>query len=272
MKNIWLKNSQPPPATDAEIQYTEEYFQVELPKSYKELLKIHNGGSITPSELDLSSFQLPPYIDPIIDVAFLDGIYLDNPDTRGIWDTEKLRKTWGVKRDKLIFIAGDGHYWITLDYSKNPMSAVYVDTEFEGKIFELYSSFDEMLEKLGNYSEMEDFNMVISKEELAKLLYSDDIEDIVQGIVDWDYFFDENPTDYFADRIIDIFDILNSEIQDTNKNLGLQFTILRNIRRFSEKDDLRPQDIQFIQKIMDKIFKDELINDMCKEIRENIAK
>jgi hypothetical protein len=171
-----------PPIRESDIKRAENLFNVKLPKSYLDILRIQNGGSIIfnahPSPKPTS------WSDHSVNVDFIMGIGENN----GILETPYYIKEWNMP-EGLILISGQGHSWIAFDYRntvENP-SIVYIDNETE-EIFKIADSFESFLknlyvEEMEEEIEFGEFNEIeISKESTMRAIYNNDIHGIITSV------------------------------------------------------------------------------------------
>lgn len=175
--------------TDEDINLAEKTFNVKLPKEYVEILFEQNGGYLLK---DTIKFDFDIGTSNLIQVDSIFGIKKD----MGIMKTDYLLNEWGVKNKGYIVIAGDGHYFIVLDYGERDKSPKisYIDTE-TGNLYIMFPSFKSFLENLeipqGKVDEFTNNNVsnFLKKPSLesAKLLIETQDEDsIYTGIEYWD--------------------------------------------------------------------------------------
>ena len=121
--------------TNEMIGNCEKLIGFKLPEKFITLLKDQNGGYT-------NSLFINDEI--IIDEIFGIYFYEENPS---ILDTDYLTKEWSLPQ-KQVLISGDGHTWISLDYSSklNP-SVRFINIE-DNKNIILSSSFNDFLCKL----------------------------------------------------------------------------------------------------------------------------
>ena len=232
MKNII--NQSYPPVTDEMITYAEQYFQVKLPKSYIELLRISNGGILKRQYLDIREIEGPIKEEEFIYFDRLLGIV--PPELKqtlsgtSIVDTQYLKEEWGIQQENIILIGGDGHYWIALDYrlSEEPR-ITYIDTENASECL-LFNHFDEMIEHLydtvdGNLIEIDTTNF--TKENLFENLYANDYRSIEKGLLIWSnmVFLANKEEDLYYNRILEIFKLEGLDFLTQDEQITLRFSI-----------------------------------------------
>jgi len=171
-----------PPLKESDIKKAKNLFSVKLPKSYLDILRIQNGGSIVfnahPSPKPTS------WSDHSVNVDFIMGIGENN----GILETPYYIEEWNMP-EGLILFSGQGHSWIAFDYRntvENP-PIVYIDNETE-EIFKIADSFESFLknlyvEEMEEEIEFGEFNEIeVSKESTMKAIYNNDIDGIITSV------------------------------------------------------------------------------------------
>ncbi|MBS1523167.1 MAG: SMI1/KNR4 family protein [Bacteroidetes bacterium] len=143
-----------PPLTDEMIQFVEESLDVKLPESLIALLKMQNGGYTRRFVFPMT--KRTSWSANHVPFDSLSGIVTD-PSIRtaqNILDTEYMTNEWNLP-ERQVLLAGDGHWWITLDYRNGANPTVHwIDVECEEDI-ELAESFDDFFNKLVPESEFE---------------------------------------------------------------------------------------------------------------------
>nr|WP_255410886.1 SMI1/KNR4 family protein [Listeria sp. SHR_NRA_18] len=130
-----------PKLTKEDIAMAEATFGVSLPASYVNVLMERNGGYLKKDAVPVNFVN-----DWADDHILFDHLYGISQD-EGIMETEYLRAEWGIEKDNIIIIGGDGHAFIALDYegtTTNP-KVIYISTETE-KVDLICDSFDELLQ------------------------------------------------------------------------------------------------------------------------------
>lgn len=111
--------------TDEMIKQAEQKLKVRLPATYIELMRGQNGGELINRKL--------VFEDEEIAVEYINGI--GSKSGEGILLSSTLKREWGLS-NRLVYLHGDSHTWIALDYRRykgdNP-PVVYVDLEAEEK-------------------------------------------------------------------------------------------------------------------------------------------
>jgi hypothetical protein len=123
-----------PPLTEKMVEVAESALGVKLPVEYLELLWVQNGGYTKGFCFPMK--QKTTWADDHVPLSELAGI-VTNPaivTVQNILQTVEMTKEWGVP-PKQVLLAGDGHWWITLDYrnSETP-SGAWIDVECEEDI------------------------------------------------------------------------------------------------------------------------------------------
>jgi hypothetical protein len=136
-----------PPLTDAVIKDAEDLLGVILPLEYLDLLRIQNGGYtkgfVFPTEHQTTWAEDHVALDEVFGIGQKEipsGIH-------NILNTLYMTKEWGLPPNQVL-LAGDGHWWITLDYRKNRTPTVaWLDVEV-GQDYQLAKSFHDFLDGL----------------------------------------------------------------------------------------------------------------------------
>jgi SMI1-KNR4 cell-wall len=128
------------------VQEAEKTLGVRLPQLLIELLQIQNGGYTT-------GFVFPTdkpnsWAEGCVPMDELFGITLQKgPTGLSLMDSAYLTAEWGIP-EKQVLLAGDGHWFISLDYRAGPEPTVlWLDTEMEEEI-EVAASFAQFLHGL----------------------------------------------------------------------------------------------------------------------------
>lgn len=142
--NIWDR-LEDEPCSEANILLAEKHFGVQLPAEYKEALRQQNGGYLKnplmpcPKELSEDEF------------FFVESLYGIHPGKQilNVMETENLMEEWGIPKEKFVFIAGDGHWFLALYYGENlkEPEIYFIDNE-DHVLYPLYKSFSSMTEYL----------------------------------------------------------------------------------------------------------------------------
>lgn len=142
------------PLTANMISETEHHFGVKLPDELIELLRIQNGGYTIGFVFPMK--EKTSWADDHVPLDELAGIDLDRESMSvfNLANSSSLSKEWNVP-EKQILLAGDGHYWITLDYRIGHVPTVaWIDTECAQDI-QVANSFSSFLAGLIESSEFE---------------------------------------------------------------------------------------------------------------------
>lgn len=130
--------------TDAMVVEAQQVLGVTLPETFVKLLRLQNGGYtrgfVFPTQCRTS------WAEDHVPLEELFGIGRKGGPTGGhnLLDTAYMTKEWGLP-PKQVLLAGDGHWWITLDYRKGSHPSVaWIDVEVDEDV-QLASSFDEFL-------------------------------------------------------------------------------------------------------------------------------
>lgn len=118
-----------PPLTDEAIVIAEQQLGVRLPGGFIDLLRQQNGGYT-------KGFAFPTnrrtsWAEDHVPLDEMGGIVTD-PAHKGVHNillTEYMSREWGLP-PRQILLAGDGHWWITLDYRESDEPVVsWIDVE-----------------------------------------------------------------------------------------------------------------------------------------------
>jgi hypothetical protein len=140
-------HSENPKLTDDLVIMAQEALGVTLPLSLIELLRIHNGGYT-------KGFVFPT-VQPTSwaeDYVPLDELFGINPGEapigiHNLLDTAYMTSEWDLP-PKQVLLAGQGHWWITLDYRSGDIPSVaWLDVDNDEDI-QLAASFNEFLDGL----------------------------------------------------------------------------------------------------------------------------
>ncbi|MGE7185304.1 SMI1/KNR4 family protein [Peribacillus sp. NPDC006672] len=188
MKNIWEDYEddeyQLDKLTVEDITLAEKELNIKIPKEYIDLLKEKNGGYLKYQSLPVNFKN--SWADDHVPINVLFGI----KKNEGIFESKLLLNEWGIKEENFITISGDGHTWIVMDYRKNKIEPeiTFIDIE-ENKTTVIFKSFKEMINNLYEHIEddfdVSEFEYEMSTERAKKLMKSNNIEDIVEGIFNW---------------------------------------------------------------------------------------
>jgi hypothetical protein len=135
------------PLTDDLLEHAERVLGVKLPASYVRLLRAHNGGYTR--GFVIPTVQPTTWADDHVTISELFGISAAPPPVgaHNILDSAYMTDEWELP-PKQVLLAGDGHYWITLDYRRGEVPAVtWLDVE-AGEDVQLAATFDEFLAQL----------------------------------------------------------------------------------------------------------------------------
>lgn len=240
-----------------DIILAEKHFNVKLPKSYIDLLKIKNGGTLQYNALPFK--QNHEEDDNYIIIEYLFGI----KQGEGIFQTKYFVEEWKIERENIIILSGDGHEWLALDYnesSSNP-SVIYIFSE-ENEFIRLFDSFDEMLDNLYIYEEEEeevDGAIVFTLEEARELIKSSDTTDVLNGISAYEKLYGEDGK-VLNEQLQNLLVLIKSENEIISNGAGRSAWYLITYELTNDK--------QFINKIV-RIY-EESTNPVFKLFREQI--
>lgn len=136
-----------PKLTDTMVAEAHQILGVTLPETLLALLRVQNGGYtrgfVFPTDRRTSWAEDHVALDELFGIGNKDG----PTGGHNLLDTANMTKEWGLPPNQVL-LAGDGHWWITLDYRKrNVPSIAWIDVEV-GEDAQLAPSFDEFLAKL----------------------------------------------------------------------------------------------------------------------------
>ena len=136
-----------PKLTDSVVAEAEKRLGVILPLEFIALLRLQNGGYTKGFGYPMT--QRTSWADNHVPLDELNGI--GNPETpltgHNILSRDYLTQEWGLPPNQVL-LAGDGHWWLTLDYRKSPLPSVsWLDVEL-GEDIPVASSFAAFLEGL----------------------------------------------------------------------------------------------------------------------------
>ncbi len=143
MKEFWDSNYyNNPPLTDKMIKKAENSLEVKLPDIFLDLLRIQNGGYTKGFAFPMTSKTT--WADNHVPLSELFGIVLDkkHKSAHNIMESGYMIQEWGLP-EKQVLLAGDGHWWITLDYRKSDLPSIrWIDCEC-GEDIHVADSFDD---------------------------------------------------------------------------------------------------------------------------------
>lgn len=136
-----------PPLTKEMIVTAEKELGVVLPEAFLGLLRVQNGGYTR-------GFAYPMTVKTSwshnhIPLTELFGIVINEDFNSGhnIMESEYMIEEWGLPK-KQVLLAGDGHWWITLDYREGKTPSVrWIDCENNEDIH-IAVNFEEFIEGL----------------------------------------------------------------------------------------------------------------------------
>jgi hypothetical protein len=144
---FWDSNEYNHPLTEDMVNFAEEMLNVKLPNLLIELLKIQNGGYTRGFVFPMT--KKTTWAENHVPLSELFGIVTDeNTETsQNILDSQYMIDEWGLP-EKQVLLAGDGHWWITLDYRKGDIPTVrWIDVECDEDIH-VADSFDDFINGL----------------------------------------------------------------------------------------------------------------------------
>lgn len=168
--NFWMAEQDDRPALSEElIAFAEQSLQVKLPESYIQLLYLQNGGQtagfVFPMKQRTSwsenHIPFPEMFGIITEEAIADwqktwpekrllDFYIEDRTlefSQNILLTAYMTKEWGLP-EKQVLLAGEGHWWITLDYRNSSSPSVrWIDVESSEDLL-VADNFDEFIQGL----------------------------------------------------------------------------------------------------------------------------
>ena len=175
--------------SEEDIQLAEDYFAVKLPDDYIKLLKKQNGGTLKYNALPVALNRRDG--DDYLEIDNIRGIKKD----KGIMETEYFKQEWGISKRNIILFSGNGHSWFALDYNygEEP-KVIYIETDTE-RITQIYDTFHEFINHLYVYEHDEEEGLRTTPlptiEDARKLINSNEMDDILDGIHLFDSFIDD---------------------------------------------------------------------------------
>jgi len=136
-----------PPLLGEMVLIAEQTLEVKLPEEYIDLLKTQNGGYTKGFTYPMS--EKTSWSDDHIPLHELYGIVTDDSidSAHNILDSFYLINEWNLPENQVV-IAGEGHWWITLDYRESEIPSVqWIDTDTNEDVL-IASSFDEFVKGL----------------------------------------------------------------------------------------------------------------------------
>jgi hypothetical protein len=112
-----------PPLTEDMIAHAESVLGVTLPRELIDLLKVKNGSYTLGFAHPMS--QATSFGEEYVPLAELGGIGEDSElgSVFNLLTTEYMIQEWDLP-ERQVLLAGDGHFWISLDYRKGPVPSV----------------------------------------------------------------------------------------------------------------------------------------------------
>ncbi|MFT4416301.1 SMI1/KNR4 family protein [Fredinandcohnia humi] len=137
------------------IEAAEKKLKVKLPTAYIDLMNEQNGG-----ELKRKKFVNHIFEDGFIEIDYINGV--GQKGGEGIIIDSYTRREWGLS-NKFVYLHGDSHNWIALDYRKYtgdnpPVVYINMDTKEKIRIAEDFSEFISRLTILEEQSQRYDIS------------------------------------------------------------------------------------------------------------------
>ncbi|MBC2167046.1 SMI1/KNR4 family protein [Listeria booriae] len=205
--SIWEKDSDKPNRlTQKNIELAEKTFGVTLPKSYLKVLKEQNGGYLKTDAVHVDFVN-----DDGEGFILFDSLYGIEPD-EGILATEYLKEEWGITKDNIILIAGDGHSFTALDYEMNLASpeVIHIDTERDD-VHKICDDFDSLMDLMFTLEDDDDEEHdeihIPTHEEIRAWASSTNIDEVASGVYTWIQDFSMVKEDHlFYKAFVKVFD------------------------------------------------------------------
>ncbi len=144
-----------PPLTEEMIAIAEKSLDVKLPALFIELLRIQNGGYTAGFAFPMT--QKTTWADDHVPLSKLCGIVTDESikTAHNIMDSHYMTEEWELP-PKQVLLAGEGEWWITLDYRDSSIPTVrWLDVECDEDVL-IANSFEEFFNGLVPESNYDD--------------------------------------------------------------------------------------------------------------------
>ena len=145
---FWGKNFYHHPLlTVRMVEFAEKSLGVKLPGFLIELLKIQNGGYTKGFAFPME--QRTSWAKDHVPLIEMFGIVIDEnfETSQNILLSDYMTQEWGLP-EKQILLAGEGHWWITLDYRQSEIPSVrWLDVDCDEDI-RIAESFEEFINGL----------------------------------------------------------------------------------------------------------------------------
>ena len=200
------------PLSESIITNAEKTLNIELPKSYLDILKFQNGGYITydshPSPIETSLDDMTIHLDHIKGISDNQGV--------GILETPSLIREWSLP-EKIVLISGDGHSWVAFDYRKNTQNPpiIYIDQE-ENKIIKIANSFDDFLKNLFIEETETEFELdvvQITMKQVDMAIKNNNVEEITQALFLMPQEIDESNKSWFINKLFQLSSHPNNHVR-----------------------------------------------------------
>lgn len=136
-----------PPLTEQALRQAEQILGVQFPPELVALWQVQNGGYT--QGFVFPTLQRTTWADDHVPLQELFGIgaAASPSGIHNVLNSNYMIAEWGLPSNQVL-LAGDGHWWITLDYRKGGDPRVtWLDVE-AGQDIELASSFRQFLSSL----------------------------------------------------------------------------------------------------------------------------
>ena len=150
----WAPTRSPPaPLTDGSLEAVETMLGRTLPDAYVNLLREQNGGRLL-RDVVLINDSIPAkflgWIEDAYEIGTLHGAIPDKDALDSVTATSYMTTEWRLPPD-LVLLAGNGHTWLALDYSKPGEPSVVIARADEPELFKIAENFTALLSQLVPY-------------------------------------------------------------------------------------------------------------------------
>lgn len=160
------------PVTKRAVTRFEKRLKLTLPKSYKELVHVQNGGSLQFNLVKIADSPTEKYLK-------IDHIYgIGSP---GLVDSPYLIKEWGLPEQTILF-SGDGNAWFAFDYSTDAPTIVHIEGE-SNEVTMVAPCFEEFLRNLTNVDFGEEDGEFTWTREEADVIFIGKDEELIQEVL-----------------------------------------------------------------------------------------
>ena len=132
------------PLTEDKVRSAEQLLGVTLPSALVELLGLQNGGKVASPYRSCPTDQPTSWARDHVPFESCHGI---GDGSQSITESPYFNDEWGQPAE-LVLLAGEGHWWVALDYrDRAEPSVVWFDNEV-GQDITLAPTFEHFLAKL----------------------------------------------------------------------------------------------------------------------------